>query len=381
LNTNRRAPACETENDIIVVGWIHWIGWLHPSTKKMGPIIKGSPIYVPTVFGPGRTAWNVCDCGGTDQEPLTLSCAKPNGHVDSWILSVHRLKQLGIPASGRYANTSQEYYTGDVVGFDHEHPLVAFGDRLLTLKDEIWSKYDLEGNDTHTRFIEVRDDSSVLLKEFEGHVFEIARTRAGMTRFDLGRGRLTKAIGAGSNALLVSVEDDSGDVARLRFWNIVGALPKFIGLWKATEVVFASNGQIYRETNGGIDASSRRQQSFGWTQLQPIEDSGAANIVRVDGEVHVTDIDPATHRLWGTRLVRGHMGEPFVEDDYSLHTQRVLSEATINSVGRYERLAFVESLYLLAATHGVSAGTTLVVIEFAGVQVRADHHSPTFRRC
>jgi hypothetical protein len=331
--------------NIIVVGFVHWVEWFSPSTRKVTARVEEGPVFEPTIFGPGRTAWNVCGVDATEKEPFTLACSKPNGHVDTWRLSFKRLKELGIPTSGRYDNTHEEFYRGEVVGFDHTYPLVSFGDRLLRLKEGTWSACTIPGYDAGGKFIEVREDASIVLKEAGSHVFEIANSAAGVTRVDLGRGRLTKALGAGRNVLLVSVADGFDENARIRLWKISGATPKQIGKWNATGAVFASDGQIYRESHGGVDPTTGHRAFFGWTKLQSIQDSGSAGVIRITGDVYVSDIDPTAHRLWGVRAVHGHMGEPFIEANYLTGTQEILIENSTHSVGRYERIAFIESLY------------------------------------
>ena len=57
-----------------------------------------------------------------------------------------------------------------------------------------------------------------------------------------------------------------------------------------------------------------------------------------------SDVDPVSHRLWGMRMLNGHMGEYFIEANYLTNTQKVLGDG-INLVGRYERIAYVERLY------------------------------------
>ena len=330
-------------HDIIVVGWIHSVEWLDEGSENITAGAEGGPVYVPDIFGPGRTAWNLFSFDATEKEPYKLACSHPNGHVESWSLSVKRLKELGIPATSRYDNTHEEFYTGGVVGFDHKDPLVAFKDRVLRLKGGQWGNVHIPGWDENGVFVEVREDATIVLKELDHHVFEIARSRSGMNRTDLGHGQLTKAIGMGSDSFLVFVSDGEGEPDHMRLWTLKGATAKLLGEWRANGAVLASDGQIYLERRGGVDPTSRNHGFNGWTQLQPIQ--GPRKPVRITGDVEVSDVDAKRHRVWGVRLVRGHMGEPFIVENTRTHSQQTLIEPAINAVGYYERIAYVASLY------------------------------------
>jgi len=332
--------------DVIVVGWIGHLGWLNEGSGEFEAEIDRVPVYFPRVFGPGRTAWNLCWWDASEGEPYTLSCSKPDGHIESWTLTVKRLKELRVPATGRYSNTHQEYYEGKLVGFDHQHPLVGIGDRLLTMKDGVWNNDQVPGYDASAKLVEVRNDATVVLKEFDDRAYAITESRmTGIRRFLLGMGHLDKAIGTGENGLLVSVESGYNEHAQLKLWDMEGATPRSIGAWNATGAVFASDGRIYRESRGGVDPTSMNKEFCGWTKLQPIEDNGSANVIQVAGDVYTSDVDLPTHQLWGVRCMVGHMGEPFIESDYLSGKQKTLLKNAVQSVGRYERVAYVENLY------------------------------------
>ena len=98
--------------DITVVGFVHSVYWLDQRSDKVTAEVQGAPVLAPNVFGPRRTTWNLWSEDETGKTPFQLTRSNPNGRVESWSLTLKRLKELHVSPTGRYDNTHEDYYSG-----------------------------------------------------------------------------------------------------------------------------------------------------------------------------------------------------------------------------------------------------------------------------
>jgi len=337
--------ANDADKTIIVEGFNHWFSSYNPAKDRLSDGARSPDLNSPRVFGPNGTVWSL-DC--YESRHVILVAISAQGQLSLTELSYGRLRQLGIPTNGRGSDTRDPYsdFQGRVVGFDKGVPIVAWDAKLLRYSACNWSRYKAPGWDVFGEFLEVRPDATVVMKEYSGHTFAVTTTSSGLiTRYDLGPGTLSRAVGMGSDSLLVSVKDGKVGNPPMRVWSIRGGDAHLITTCKAAEIVLASDGQIYKEWHGGIDLTVFKPDFAGWTKLQPIDASGNRDIVNVAGDVYAADIDQAAHKLWGVRIEQGHMGEPFIEANFQTNKQREITTNTVGAVGRYERTAYIPSRY------------------------------------